>query len=48
MAAIPGDTTANPQASVPHVTVMGRCPRCERWLWEVPCGGIGDVVHLGS
>jgi hypothetical protein len=48
MAAIPGDTTANPLTSVPHVTMTGRCPRCERWRWEVPCGGIANVVHVGS
>jgi len=40
MPVIPGDTTASPQASVPKVTVMGRCPRCERWYYEVSCGGV--------
>lgn len=34
MPAIPGDTTANSLASVQQQTVMGRCPRCERWPWE--------------
>jgi hypothetical protein len=43
MAAIPGDTTADPQASVPKVTTMGRCPRCERWPWEQ--NGCGGVAH---
>lgn len=38
--AVPGDTTPNPAASVPKVTVMGRCPRCERWPWEIPCSGV--------
>jgi len=47
--AVPGDTTSNPQASVPHYTSNGQCPRCERWLgWEIDCYGIGDVVHVGS
>jgi hypothetical protein len=40
MAAIPGDTTANPATSVQQQTVMGRCPRCERWPWEQNCGGV--------
>jgi hypothetical protein len=38
--AVPGDTTSNAAASVPKVTVMGRCPRCERWPWEIPCAGV--------
>jgi hypothetical protein len=47
--AVPGDTTSNPQASVPHVTTMGRCARCERWPWEPSaCEGTADVVHVGS
>ena len=46
--AVPGDTTANPQASVPHYSPNGRCPRCERWLWEQSCYGTADVVHVGS
>lgn len=49
MTAVPGDTTANPQASVPHFTTMGRCPRCERWPWELSiCEGTADVTHVGS
>jgi hypothetical protein len=39
MAVIPGDTTVNPLTSVQVQTVMGRCPRCERWLYETPCNG---------
>lgn len=39
MPAIPGDTTASPLTSVQQQTVMGRCPRCERWPYETPCGG---------
>ena len=47
--AVPGDTTSNPQASVPHYTSNGRCPRCERWLgWEIDCYGTSDVIHVGS
>lgn len=38
--AVPGTTTIDPSASVPKVTVMGRCPRCERWRWEQPCAGV--------
>lgn len=46
---VPGSTAADPTASVPKQTTMGRCPRCERWPWEIPCSGVaGQITHLGS
>jgi hypothetical protein len=29
-----------------HVTIMGRCPRCERWLWEQRCPGVAGSIPL--
>jgi hypothetical protein len=42
--------TKNPADSTTHQCSAGvRCPRCERRLYEVRCGGVsGEVTHLGS
>jgi hypothetical protein len=50
-ASVPGSmaATGNPEDTVLAQTVMGRCPRCERWTWEPECGGVyGTFVHVGG
>lgn len=48
---VPGSlsVTGAPADSAAKVSANGRCPRCERQRWEVPCQGVeGNVTHLGS
>jgi hypothetical protein len=49
---VPGSlaVTGNPADSTSHQqSADGRCPRCERNRWEVPCAGVlGEVNHLGN
>lgn len=50
-ASVPGSMTGtgNPQDVASHPTTSGRCPRCERFRWEQPCGGVlGTFIHLGG
>jgi hypothetical protein len=49
---VPGSlsVTGAPADSTTHQCSAGvRCPRCERRLYEVQCGGVtGEVTHDGS
>lgn len=50
-ASVPGSMsgTGNPADTVIVSTTSGRCPRCERFRWEVPCGGVsGTFAHVGG